>query len=207
MRTYTGSFVGSSFVLLLTFSAGAILGLIVVYEWDMATGETVALILAAAAFASSFYHFHTQRSHQKLSVRPYLQIARTFSSVKDPDSYTFQVTLRNVGLGPAIIDKKSMVLDGHETEDVHDEFEQWIRVVNRYTPANGNAQCKSDRCDTGYALDKGDEIELLSVDFPKEEMSFMDARDVALELSRYIQISIGYRSHYGETFECAKQTT
>lgn len=191
----------------MTGIAGAILGIVVVYKWDMATGETVALALAAAAFASSFYHFHTQRQHQKLSVRPFLQIASTFSSVAVPDFYTFRVALRNVGLGPGIITKKKMVLNGHETGDVHDEFEQWVRVVNRYTPANGNAQCRSGRCDPESALDKGDEIELVAVDFPQADMSFMDARDVALELSKYIQVSIKYRSHYGEEFECDKKIT
>jgi hypothetical protein len=207
VRTYTGSILGSSFVLLMTAIAGAILGIVAVYEWEMAAGETVALALAAAAFASSFYHFHTQRAHQKLSVRPFLQIASNFSSISVPDFYTFRVTLRNVGLGPGFITEKSLVLDGHETTGVNDEFEQWVQVVNRYTPANGGAECRSGRCDPESALDKGDEIELLAVDFPKGNMSFMDARDVALELSKYIQFSISYRSHYGEGFECAKETT
>jgi hypothetical protein len=46
-------------VLLFTLLLAASLGLVLFEKWGFAISETVALILAAGAFVSSFYHFHT----------------------------------------------------------------------------------------------------------------------------------------------------
>jgi len=201
---YQGSIIGSTMVLILVCLLGGISSLIIVNKWDLPTGETVALLLAAGAFFSSFYHFHAQRRYHKLSVKPYLQIYSSFDSVTKTGFYTLRVQLQNVGLGPAIIENKSMKLGGIQTNNIHDEFEEWVKLVNRITPANGNAECRSSRCEAAQAIDKGSVNDLLIVNFPENDMSFMDARDVAMELSRNIEIQIKYKSHYGQNYECTK---
>ncbi len=207
MKYYRASLIGSLFVLFLSLILGGSLGLIIIEKWDMKVGETVALALAAGAFTSSFYHFYTQRKHQRLSVKPYFQLSSRFDSVTKDGYYTFRVTLRNTGLGPGKVVSKSMKLGDVQTSNVHDEFEEWVRLVNRITPANGNAECQSGRCESGYGIDNGESIEMLLVNFPQDQMSFMDARDVAMELGRNVEISVTYESMYGENYECSKNIT
>ncbi len=170
----------------------------------MKTGETVALLLATGAFFSSFYHFYTQRKHQKISVKPYFQISSNFDSVINGNLYTLRVKLKNVGLGPGIVTEKVMKLGEITTSNVHDEFEEWVKLVNRVTPANGNAECRTARCEPDYAIDRGESIDLLVANFPKNNISFMDARDIGIGLAEHIEISVKYKSHYGESYQCAK---
>lgn len=186
---------------------GATLSLIAFCKWDMKVGETIALLVASGAFISSFYNFYTQRKHQRLSVKPYFQIASQFDSVTKVGFYTFRVYLKNTGLGPGRVASKIMKLGDVETKDVHDEFEEWLRLVNRITPANGNAECRSARCEKGYGIDKGENIDLLLVNYPVQSMSFMDARDIAMELGRHVSITIDYESMYGEPFQCSNNIT
>jgi len=207
MKYYRASLIGTAVILFLTLLLGATLGLVFVEKWSMPTGETVALILATGAFTSSFYHFYTQRRHQRLSVKPYFQISSRFDSVTKDGFYTFRVFLKNTGLGPGKVTSKSMKLGEAQTNDVHDEFEEWVKLVNRITPANGNAECQSGRCEAGYGIDNGESIDLLLVSFPQGHMSFMDTRDVAMELGRNVEIIVGYESMYGESYECIKKTT
>ncbi len=207
MKYYRASLIGALFVLFLTLLLGVTLGLFFVEKWDISVGETVALILATGAFISSFYHFYTQRRHQRLSVKPYFQVSSRFDSDTKDGFYTFRVTLKNTGLGPGKVTSKFMKLGEAQTNDAHDEFEEWVRLVNCITPANGNAECQSGRCESGYGINNGESVELLLVNFPEQHMSFMDARDVAMELGRNVEITIGYESMYGESYECIKGIT
>jgi len=195
---------GSFLVLLLVFSLGIILGLVIIGTWDLSTGETVAIFIATITFASSFYHFYSLRRHHRLSVKPYLQINSTFDNTTKDGFYTFRVRLHNYGLGPAIVEKRTVELDGVETTDVHNEYEEWVKLSNSVTMANGEVQCSIDRYEISDAIDKGQSITLLSVNFPVKDIAFMQARETAKELSSKINIVIKYQSHYGESFTCLK---
>lgn len=138
-------------------------------------------------------------------MKPYLQLSTNFDSITRQGYYTFKVVLKNVGLGPAIIKEKAIKLENKEINDIHEEYEEWVKLVNRFTPANGNAECRSSQCDSGHAIDKSESIDLLLVNFPEQDMSFMDARDVAIELSKQIKITIKYKSHFGENYQCTKK--
>jgi len=188
------------------FFLGVILALILDNKWNLPTGETVALILAAGAFVSSFYHFYAQRQHLKLSVKPYFQVSSSFDSITKADYYTFRVSLQNFGLGPGIVEEKTIKLGAIEINDMHNEFEEWVRLVNKITLSNGGTECRTSQCEPQYAIDKGATIELFLVNFPEKDMSFMDARDIAIELSRNIEVEIKYKSHNGDSYQCTKTT-
>lgn len=90
---------------------------------------------------------------------------------------------------------------------MHDEFEEWLKLLNRITPANGNAECRNARCEKGNGIDKGKNIDLLLVNYHAQSMSFIDTRDVVMELGHHVSTTIDYESMYGVPFQCSKNIT
>lgn len=202
---FQASISGSFLILLLTFFFGIILGLTAMGDWGLTIGETSALLIATITFVSSFYHFYSLRKHQRLSVKPYLQINTKFSSVDQDDKYSFYVLLNNYGLGPAISKELLVELNNVKTKDVHDRYEEWVKLVNNETNAKGKAQCILESIEPLESIDKGQTIVLLAAHFPMNDVAFMAAREIGKNLSKKIKINIEYESHYGEIFKCVKR--
>lgn len=194
-------------IAILSFVSGVAVNIFITKEWNIPTGNSVTIIVATAAFFSSYYHFHAIRKHQRLSVKPKFQISNRFDSTDKEDYYTFRVNLDNVGLGPGEVISKTMTLGGIATTNVHDEFEEWIKLVNKILPSGCNPECHSARCDTGFSLNNNKSIDLLLVRFSKTSMSFLDAREMIRYLNKEIKINIHYTSMYGMPFECKNHLT
>ena len=194
----------STIVLLPTFVIGFPLAAISGAPWGLSIGETVALLVASFAFFSSLYHFYAQRKYNRLSVKPYFQIMSSFDSVTEEGFYTFRVQLQNFGLGPGIITDKKLILDTVEPKDIYEEFEEWIKLVNKTTLANGNAECRSSLLEKNQAVDKSSTIDILQANFPKNDISFMDSRDLAMALADKIHLTINYKCHYERNYVCTK---
>lgn len=192
---------------ILSFLFGVVVCIVSMKKWDLATGDTVAFLVAAAAFISSFYHFYSMRRHQRLSVKPKFQISNRFDSTEKEGFYTFRVILQNVGLGPGEVESKTMKLGKAETSNVRDEFEEWTRLVNKILPKDSNPECHTARCNENYSINNNTSIDLLLVRFPKTSMSFMDARDMVMFLNDEISINITYVSMYGNTYSCQSHLT
>lgn len=92
--------------------------LLVVAEWVCNTwdfiGDNAANIIALTAAAVVALQAWLTREHNRLSVRPHLQThIETHTNYQEPAFY-YSVELRNNGLGPAILNKWSVFVDGVE---------------------------------------------------------------------------------------------
>lgn len=189
-------------IAVLSFLVGIATHIVITKKWDLPTGSTVTIIVATAAFFSSYYHFHSMRKHQRLSVKPKFQISNRFDSTEKKDYYTFRVNIDNVGLGPGEVISKTMTLGGKATTDVKDEFEEWVKLANKILPKGCNPECHTVRFDTNFSLNNNKSIDLLLVRFSKTSMSFLDARDMVGFLNKEIKINISYSGMYGTVFQC-----
>ena len=73
----------------------------------------VSLFVAVLAALFTAYQAIISRQHNKMSVRPYLTIDRTFWLSRD-GIYTARMTLENTGLGPAIVNCHKLFFDLNE---------------------------------------------------------------------------------------------
>lgn len=83
-----------------------------------------ALIVSVCAFSLTIYQGYLNREHQKISVKPKLDI--DIHSYKNNGQLTFDVT--NKGLGPAFVTKFSVYVDGKKINS--NTFDLWRDVVN-----------------------------------------------------------------------------
>lgn len=93
--------------------------LLVAAEWARGAwgfvGNNAANIIALAATAFMAYQAWLTRGHNRLSVRPHLQThIHTQAERGDSACYKYAFELRNAGLGPAVVKKVTVFLDGKE---------------------------------------------------------------------------------------------
>ena len=69
-----------------------------------------AMVVAVASIVISVWQGFENRNHNRLAVRPRLEISYTIQD----SSFGFQ--LKNNGLGPAILTSRSIIIDGNEYE-------------------------------------------------------------------------------------------
>ncbi len=68
----------------------------------------ISICIAAAAFIITLYEVHATRRHNRLSVQPNL----TFYGDEEKGEFIFRLQLKNEGLGPAIITRFEINIDG-----------------------------------------------------------------------------------------------
>ena len=191
--------------LLLAFILGFVTGQSLELGWGLPLGTSLTFFVASVGLCATLYHSYAVRRHNRLLVRPHLIFDSQFNNTSLDGNYTYQLRVKNVGLGPAIITNYAISFEGTEDLDPHTVFEEWVRLVNRCTPAEGKAHCKAGYLYRGHALDKGEEKTLLEVSFPKEGLTFMEGRELAKALVKKIDGHIDYKCHYGTQHKAEKQ--
>lgn len=143
-------------------------------------------IIALCALFFAAWQAFTQRSHNKISVKPHLF---TFTKRdKHNETARLQVLLTNNGLGPAFINKFQIFVKGQECE-----AESAIKATLGALAANSSHTILGD----DYAMPHNEEKVLLSVTFPSKSWEEIEA--VEERLNR-LDLLIHYSSAYGDKF-------
>lgn len=169
--------------------------LLMVAEWGLKAwnyiGDNAANIIALSAVAVVTYQAWLTRKHNRLSVRPHLQ---TYIDRQDGEGvFKYELHLRNNGLGPAVIKKWTVYLDGIEQplptpKDVQGFFEG---LIPKYTNLATRFIGKND------VMRSNDSQALLVI-----KMLPFDTDKAALEerLER-LALVVEYTSMYGENLK------
>lgn len=95
-----------------------------------------ATIIAVASLAVSIYEGRATRRHNRLSVRPFLRLATTFRT-----GDTAGLLLTNAGLGPAVITKTLLWLDGTLIGEFNEVNVNKVRETRPSSPPTTAATC------------------------------------------------------------------
>ncbi|KTC63851.1 hypothetical protein AO262_22700 [Pseudomonas fluorescens ABAC62] len=129
-----------------------------------------------------------------------------FSSIDLEGYFTFSLTVKNSGLGPALIENYSISIGNDEDIFSGGLFDTIQKHAREHFKAKGKIRCGVAFLRTGDAIDKGEEKVLIEINFPKEGVPFKQARDLARRYSATIAAKIEYRCHYGNKFQSEKLT-
>lgn len=190
---------------ILIFILGFVFGHSIDLGWGLPLGTSLTLFIACLGLFVTLYNSFSSRRHNRLSVMPHLIFDSMFDSSYRDGHHTYTLKVKNVGLGPAIIDSYVISLDQVGNLGPHSVFEELLRMVNKHTPAKGRAHCVAGYLEEGNAIDKGSEKILIQVSIPTDRRSFMEGREIAKSLVKLIDASIRYRCHYGTTNTVAKK--
>ena len=185
--------------LLLTLILGFLFGQSLELGWGLPLGTSLTLFIASLGLFVTLHNSFSARRHNRLSVKPHLILDSLFDSSYRDDHHTYTLKVKNVGLGPAIINAYTISLDSVANIDPHSVFEELLRMVNKHTPAKGRSHCVAGYLEEGNAIDKGTEKILVQISIPTDGRSFMEGRKIAKELVKLIDTSIKYQCHYGST--------
>jgi hypothetical protein len=161
-------------------------------------GDNAAIIVALCAFGVAVYQAYATRRHNRLSVRPHLVVFTERHN--DNGKGKFAVTLRNSGLGPAIIRSYGALLHDEplSTRDGMVIKNTVSKVIGRDAPHVG-----FHRLVKGDSVAKDQEMTLLSIAFacptPPEYQAVMKSLD-------RLSAAIEYQSIYGEKFKYDSRT-
>jgi hypothetical protein len=156
--------------------------------------KNAALVVSICALGLTIFQARQAWKHNRLSVQPRLT---TYSSLytDEKDSHITYVTstLKNCGLGPALIKSFTVVVGDDKisaSEPTH-----LIDIAKRHT----NGRILLEKCMFGVLRKES----LLSKDetFEIAKVAFLDPTPDQLAQARTIHIIIGYESAYGEKFE------
>lgn len=157
-------------------------------------GDNWAAIIAVCALGVSFYQASATRRHNRLSVRPHLVVSADKSN--DNGRAMFVARLKNNGLGPAVVRKYEIFLDGSlfPIGDSGVVASTVASVLGRPTP-----HVAYHRIGVGDSIAKDQELILLSVGF-----SCTSQQDYQLAMKAFERITshIQYESMYGQSFSC-----
>ena len=159
-----------------------------IYCW---IGANAAAIIALCALFVATYQVVATRRHNRLSVRPHIEVTpnRTLDTLG-----RFAVTLRNNGLGPAIIESYEVTLDDKPIPLAESSVAEGMIAGLIKKPLQ---QFSYFRILSNMAIAKDQEVVLLSITFgilSREEY------DATIKLLDRLGARIKYRSMYREPF-------
>lgn len=181
----------------LLFILGFVFGMSFGHGWGLPLGTSLTLFIACLGLFVTLYNSYLSRRHYQLSVKPHLIFDSTFDSVTKDNHYTYTLKLKNVGLGPAVIQSYRIALDKNDNLNAHSVFEELVKMANKNISGKGRPHCVATYLDEGQAIDKGSDQILVRIGWPKEGKSFMEARELAKHLVKLIDATVVYKSHYG----------
>jgi len=196
-----------SITLLVVILSSLIVGQSINLGWGLPLGTTLTCFIAALGFGVAIYQSYATRKHNRLLVKPHLIFNSQFNSTTLDGHYTYTLKVKNVGLGPSIIDRYLITLGDTIELDGHTVFERFVTLVNEHFQTKGLAHCVAGFLHDEHALEKGEEKILLEVSFPKSDISFIKGREKAKLFTNLINTKIQYRCHYGHKFEISKKFT
>jgi hypothetical protein len=147
---------------------------------SMYVAETIAL----CALTLTTWHAHTQRQHNKISLKPHLFTFNTRD--KTNNVARLEALLTNNGLGPAFIKKYQVFLNGQPYE-----AEAAVKLVLGDLSKNASHTILGD----DYAMRQNEVKTLLSVSFHAHSWDEIEAVENRLDK---LDLLINYSSAYGE---------
>ncbi len=158
----------------------------------MMTSEKVvsvsAIVIATASIFITFWQGIEMRNHNRLSVRPNLEM------IFSVDSKKFGYELENKGLGPAIIRDKVYYLDGKEA--VESGFSGLDSIL--YTLDFLDRRLEHSGLGKGRTIRAEEKLKLLIFYFLEKD----DKETLIQDFYTRLGIKINYESMYGEKFTC-----
>lgn len=175
--------------------------------WGLSLGVSMSVVLAVLSLATTVHHSYTVRAHNRLQVRPHFILDSTFNSTTKDGYQTYTLSLKNVGLGPGIVQKYAVEISKVTIENSDQVFVEFLKLVNAKVPTKGKAEVGAVYLSAGEALDKGSEKVLFQVSIPTENRSFMEGRKIAQKIAENLELKISYACHYGMEFDVARKKT
>ena len=152
----------------------------------------MAAVVSCCAMLGTFWQGFIASKHSKLSVRPHLDyelIAR--------DGEPFRLTIVNHGLGPAIVDRFSILIDDDEVviSDVVD-WGELARKVNHLPD-----ELAWSAITIGAPIPSGGQVDVVSFN---PVLDITSDRKDAMAILQQIGLLVSYRSIYKENFSLFK---
>jgi len=159
--------------------------------WRLVSDNSSELIALSALFLA-IWQGVVSRNHNSLSVRPYL-IFHVNNQCEEPQ---LSVELENVGVGPAVINHYSVLLDGVDQDlSKNSAFVEIAKQLNIPDKTYGGGKVYSQ----GEAIPAGGNAVIFKVITKHGKDEGFDGENADNELGR-IQIVIKYESLYGASF-------
>ena len=151
-------------------------------------GDVVSATLGFVALGISWWQVRRSDTHAKLNVRPYLSITRS----KNEQDALIRVTVKNCGLGPAIISAYGMTVNNEKVSV--SQMEHFQNVLK----SAGVVGMKVDQGSflPGDVISSNDEMMLLIVN----KARFEEGQDLD-SFMRRVNFCIDYRSVHGDHFK------
>lgn len=156
--------------------------------------NAAAVVVAICALWLTIRSNRDTTKHNKLSVIPRLTTSTSFAKQGDGTyrSLKVRVVLKNVGLGPAVVNSADILLDGLKAKA--NSFEDVSGLLNKVSPG---IQLGGDgsfvKLNKGYAIEVGREVEIAAFQVMEP------AQNLEEELKRF-QFLVEYESFYGDPF-------
>lgn len=165
------------------------------FNWQLITGISTTVI-ALCALAFSIWQGMQTRKHNKLSVRPHL----TTWTNNDERNGFYKLELINNGLGPALIEKFLIKMDGKVISE-----QGLVPMENMFNTIFTNLdpeQTLGSYLAKDHSMAAKDKYTILNIQFLQP---FPSRKVVAQALTR-LNFEITYRSFYGEQFHLQSPT-
>lgn len=155
-------------------------------------GDNTAEIIAFCALLFTAYQFMVSRHHNKLMVTPHLCLETNYE-ISDKE-YEWEVILKNSGIGPAIINKLAILIDGKELNEV--ELKKLQTIIEGFLekPIKG---FMFNIYSSGYAIGEKEDDILLSFVVPVNISTKINELENKLDK---IDVYIEYKSLYGREY-------
>lgn len=123
-------------------------------------GSIAAIVIGACALFVAWDQAQIMRKQQHASVLPAVNIASGFST--EPEAYVMTVTIRNDGIGPALIESASLVVDGEPVKD-------WPELRDRLLPPALHANFSSSLDSAVGMLAAGEGSQAIRISWPHND--------------------------------------
>jgi len=159
-------------------------------EFDVITG-LCALIVSVCALGLSIWQGFETRKNYRLSVVPRLGVIFRFSS----DSEFCGISLKNFGIGPAIIEEISIELNGKSFNYLTQPW-PFLKLIQSGIKLEKKHTIHCVEIDPGNYLPAKETQQIIFLkDFSKEEMNAF------LKVLLGVSITVGYKSIYGKSYK------
>ena len=158
-------------------------------DWQSIIG-VASIIIALCALVFTIKQGSQARKHNSLSVRPFLTIwTRQYS-----EKGLYEVELINNGLGPALIEKFTVKVDGKViTGEGTEPVEKALKVVF----PNHNYQSHQSYVDKGYSMAPKEKCTIVAIQFTDQPWPTPESVSQAFNRA---ELEVAYKSFYEEPF-------
>lgn len=123
-------------------------------------GSIAAIVIGACALFVAWDQAQIMRKQQHASVLPAVNVASGFST--EDDGYVMTVTLRNDGIGPAMIESAALYIDGEAVKD-------WPDMRDRLLPPALHHHFSSSLDSAAGMLAAGERSEAIRIVWPRND--------------------------------------